>query len=93
MDETVDGRNPAPPGMHKTFEIMGKTYKPQLVIAGFLNHQRYESMIPFLWNLKNGGLEDDFPLQTGKKLGSMLVFFRGCKYTKIPMDDMGISKH
>ena len=32
---TADGRNPAPPGMYKTLQIMG--YLPyQLVIAGFL---------------------------------------------------------
>ena len=31
---SVDGRNPAPPGLYKTL------YQPQLVNAGFLNHQQ-----------------------------------------------------
>ena len=36
----VDGRNPKqPPGMSKT-HVNGMNYQPQLVIAGFLNHQQ-----------------------------------------------------
>ena len=38
----VDGRNTnQPPGMYKTLGNNGINYQPQLVIAGFLNHQQY----------------------------------------------------
>ena len=37
---TVDGRNPAPPGMSKNLANNGINYQPQLVIARFLNHQQ-----------------------------------------------------
>ena len=46
MVDTVDGRNPAPPGRHKTLQIHnGINYQPQLVNAGFLNHQQYDRQI------------------------------------------------
>ena len=37
-------RNPArkPPGMYKTLVNNGMNYQPQLVNAGFLNHQSYD---------------------------------------------------
>ena len=38
MDPTVDGGNPAPPGMYETLEIMGKTIY-QLVQD--FSHQQY----------------------------------------------------
>ena len=38
---TVDGRNPAPPGMHNNPVNNGISYQPQRVNAGFLNHQQY----------------------------------------------------
>ena len=31
LNDTVDGRNPAPAGMYKTQQIMGMNYQPQLV--------------------------------------------------------------
>ena len=37
LDHTVDGRNLAPPGMYLANN--GINYQPQLVIAGFLNHE------------------------------------------------------
>ena len=39
LDHTVDGRNLAPPGMY--LANSGINYQPQLVIAGFLNHEHY----------------------------------------------------
>ena len=42
---TVDGRNPAPPGMYKNLVNHGKNYQPPLVIAGFLNHQLINSRL------------------------------------------------
>ena len=43
VDDTVDERNPAPPEMYKT--LYGINYQPHLVIAGFLNHQQYLSIL------------------------------------------------
>ena len=40
--DTVDGRNPKqPPSICKKSVNDGINYQPQLVIAGFLNHQQY----------------------------------------------------
>ena len=33
-------------GCMKPLENNGKNYQPQLVIAGFLNHQQYEQFLP-----------------------------------------------
>ena len=39
--DTVDGRNPAPPGMYKTLQILGETtYQP---VQDF-SHRRYQYM-------------------------------------------------
>ena len=55
---TVDWRNPAPPGMCKNLVNNGIKYQPQLVIAGFLNHQQFHShfRIP-----KDMGMVWEFP--------------------------------
>ena len=44
--DTVDGRNPAPPGIDSKLVNNNNNngilhYQPQVVIAGFLNHQQY----------------------------------------------------
>ena len=42
VGNTLDERNPKqPPGMYKTYKNNGINYLPQLVKAGFLNHQQY----------------------------------------------------
>ena len=41
---TVDGGNPAPPGMLKTLCIMGCSLPTSNWLAGFLNHQRRTSL-------------------------------------------------
>jgi len=38
MNNTVDGQNPAPPGMYKTLKIMGSS--SSLVVQDFF-HQQY----------------------------------------------------
>ena len=56
---TVDGRNPAPPGMYKTLQIMGTTTNLNW-LARFLNHHQYHK--------KNRPLkpETEPPFHTGR---------------------------
>ena len=42
ISKSTDGRNPAPPEMYKTLQIMGKNYHPQLVQDFF--HQPYDNI-------------------------------------------------
>ena len=64
--DTVDGRNPAPPGMYKTTKIMG--YLPYQLVQDFL-HQEYlqtsgpqhfqEKTISPPWNLTANRVKND----------------------------------
>ena len=60
---TVDGRNPAPAGMYEFPVNNGKDDQPQLVPAGFLNHQQWlgggNSNISFIFHPKIGEDEPD----------------------------------
>ena len=54
---TVDGRNPAPPGMYKTLSRMG--YLPyQLGIAGFLPSPVLISVMDTMWTLHHPKLQN-----------------------------------
>ena len=74
--DTVDGRNPKQPaGMYKNPVNNAITYQPQLVIAGFLNHQEYLTIIMMKRTIKKGQLEPNYATNYQDDNNNM-----GCKY-------------
>ena len=61
---TLDGRNPAPPGMYKTLYINhGINYQPQLVNAGFLSINRMKNNLQCSSHKKPLVVNNHFPLR------------------------------